>query len=587
MRKLSLLFFAMVLLIPVKTEATDHNAERATGFLGIYSEKVSQAKAQVLGFENVYGSYITRVLPDSPAEKAGLSIFDYIYGINNVETAKYKDLNDLLKQYDSGDEVDVQIVRKKRKKTLTLRLGSRLSSLFALDSGNAFLGVMDACNCPVDEIGLKVKVISNTTADALGMRDGDILTGINKFPICDMKDIQTALNNMNAGDYIILDYKRNGVTYTVDGNVGGNRSSQVFIQRSKPSSPAYMGIYSNTVSKDKARKLGFDNKYGNYISSIVPGSAAEAAGLQIFDYIYGIDEYRVGEGQTMSQILRKFRAGDNATIHFIRSGNKKRIAITFGRKIEYSAQSPDPCEDPFLGVQQNYRSFNDQGVQIAVVKNSTASFMGLKDGDIIIKINNYPIIDWDDLGVAIDHTKVGDPILIKYRRDNKVNEASQPIASRCQTQNKSENIGFKKEASPQNSDNLPGESISIITTDDTDNKTLILSLSNPNQSEIREFNNRTQRSLEIRDELHVEGLKFFIGDPDEKLVLAFNLPSRGDTDVVIYNKNGSRVYEYELDQFSGEFADNIKLPTNISGTYYLEIKQLRKSLIQKISIVKK
>ena len=47
---------------------------------------------------------------------------------------------------------------------------------------------------------------------------------------------------------------------------------------------AFLGIYSERVSKEKAKKLGFDNPYGSYVSSVIPGTAAgRAASNYTFD----------------------------------------------------------------------------------------------------------------------------------------------------------------------------------------------------------------------------------------------------------------------------------------------------------------
>ena len=51
------------------------------------------------------------VTAGSPAEKAGLKQYDFIYAINDERVTSFRELTKVLDQYKAGDEVSVTVVR--------------------------------------------------------------------------------------------------------------------------------------------------------------------------------------------------------------------------------------------------------------------------------------------------------------------------------------------------------------------------------------------------------------------------------------------------------------------------------------------
>lgn len=55
----------------------------------------------------------------------------------------------------------------------------------------------------------------------------------------------------------------------------------------------FLGVYSNEIFFDKVEILGFENFYGSYIIKVIGNMVVEIGGLEFFDFIYGIDDFRV------------------------------------------------------------------------------------------------------------------------------------------------------------------------------------------------------------------------------------------------------------------------------------------------------
>ena len=69
------------------------------------------------------GALITNVVPDSPAEDAGLRRGDIILALGDQRPGPDGDLRDILANYDPGDTVDLTILRAPDELTISVELG--------------------------------------------------------------------------------------------------------------------------------------------------------------------------------------------------------------------------------------------------------------------------------------------------------------------------------------------------------------------------------------------------------------------------------------------------------------------------------
>lgn len=194
---------------------------------------------------------------------------------------------------------------------------------------------------------------------------------------------------------------------------------------------AFLGVYANLITVEKAKQLGFENPYGIYIGGTLANTAAEKAGILPFDYIFGLDEYRVGKEQSLLDILAKYQPGDSVTIHFRRNGQYRMSSTQLGTRTEAQEKKPEPCQAAFLGVSPAFDYCTVQGALVNIVTPSAAATMGLRDGDLINRINNWPIIDWMDLSTAIDLLQAGQTLKIQYIRKGVTQQLTGKLWSVC------------------------------------------------------------------------------------------------------------------------------------------------------------
>lgn len=106
-----------------------------------------------------------------------------------------------------------------------------------------------------------------------------------------------------------------------------------------------LGIASLAIGPDLAEQMGLSADYGVLIQKVIPGGAAERAGLRggdqqayvgntpIYiggDLIVGIDDDRVTNPQDISEIMDRHQAGDMVTVTFYRGRRKMTAKVTLG-----------------------------------------------------------------------------------------------------------------------------------------------------------------------------------------------------------------------------------------------------------------
>lgn len=98
---------------------------RRGGYLGVHLQKLNKDLAEYFGVKADGGALIMNVSKDSPAEKAGLKSGDVILKVDKDLISEPGDVSKALKDFEEGDEVAVEIMRHKKKKSIKAEVGAR------------------------------------------------------------------------------------------------------------------------------------------------------------------------------------------------------------------------------------------------------------------------------------------------------------------------------------------------------------------------------------------------------------------------------------------------------------------------------
>lgn len=103
-----------------KLSKPDTTPKEKRGYLGIRPGDLSEEEQDELGTK---GSIIKELIPDTPADKAGLEIDDVITEADGKKIESSSDIIKLVQSKKAGDELKITVQREKEKKEFTIKLG--------------------------------------------------------------------------------------------------------------------------------------------------------------------------------------------------------------------------------------------------------------------------------------------------------------------------------------------------------------------------------------------------------------------------------------------------------------------------------
>lgn len=109
----------------------------------------------------------------------------------------------------------------------------------------------------------------------------------------------------------------------------------------------YVGVTLQTVNAQAAARYG--RRGGAYVQSVVPGAAADKAGLEVGDIITAVDDEEVDGSAAFIAIKDKHKAGDTVTLTIDREAKKLTLTLTFDERTPDDQVGQLPAEDSSQG----------------------------------------------------------------------------------------------------------------------------------------------------------------------------------------------------------------------------------------------
>lgn len=165
----------------------------AYGFMGIQLQELNKTLAQGLGLEVESGILVTSVIPDSPADKAGLRRNDVIVEFDGKPVRDDGRFRLMVANSAIGTKVPIVVVREKKRQEMTITLAERprddvLAVAPQRDEGWLGLQVDDVRGSDDEEGVVVVGVEEGSPADRAGIRRGDVITEVYSRKIESLRD---------------------------------------------------------------------------------------------------------------------------------------------------------------------------------------------------------------------------------------------------------------------------------------------------------------------------------------------------------------------------------------------------------------
>jgi serine protease Do len=144
--------------------------------LGVTISDVNAVDAEAYGLSEVRGADIGTVVPDSPAEEAGLQIGDVILAVDDEPIDDAADLTTTLAEHQPGDAVTLTVFRGGEERELEVELGRFQSEEPARERDRA-------AQASAERLGFSVETLTPALAERLGVdrAEGVVISQVSPF----------------------------------------------------------------------------------------------------------------------------------------------------------------------------------------------------------------------------------------------------------------------------------------------------------------------------------------------------------------------------------------------------------------------
>ncbi|MES2040762.1 MAG: PDZ domain-containing protein, partial [Pseudomonadota bacterium] len=194
------------------------------GYLGVERIDVPKEVAEGLGLAKAQGALIQRVMPGSPAEKAGVEVGDVIQKVNGTVIDKAVDLNRVVGDIKPGGKATVTVWRKGGAKDIIITVAEADAEKTPVKTGkqkaepatNVFgLTITDLTEAQKRDAHVTGGVILEAAeggAARAGLQAGDIITRIFNTDIKDAKEFAAVMAKVDQKKPLLLLVKRGDVS---------------------------------------------------------------------------------------------------------------------------------------------------------------------------------------------------------------------------------------------------------------------------------------------------------------------------------------------------------------------------------------
>ena len=194
------------------------------GWLGVEIQPVTDDLAKSFGLPSATGALVANVLDGSPANKAGLKPGDVITEFNGRKVARAEELSRVVAETPSGQNVPVTVMRDGK----PLRISATIGTLDDADTRQAAapspaapgalgLSLQSVTPAVARELELKEQsgavvrdVRSGGPADKAGMKEGDVITEVDRHRVASADDAKQAIERHAKGSPVLLLVHRDG-----------------------------------------------------------------------------------------------------------------------------------------------------------------------------------------------------------------------------------------------------------------------------------------------------------------------------------------------------------------------------------------
>ena len=189
-----------------------------------------------------------------------------------------------------------------------------------------------------------------------------------------------------------------GIGFAIPSNMASTVTSH--LEKDGRINRGLLGIVMQDLTPDLSQAFRLKpGQQGVLITQVLPGSAAERAGIEAGDIVVKVNGKPVKQTPQLRSQLGILSIGDRVDLQLLRDGRKLNISAQM-EKVMAMAGDGSQYHPQLAGAQlENFA--RGQGVVVIDVKSNTnAAFAGLRRNDRIVSVNRVPISSLEELKQA-------------------------------------------------------------------------------------------------------------------------------------------------------------------------------------------
>ena len=196
-------------------------------------------------------------------------------------------------------------------------------------------------------------------------------------------------------------------------------------------SRGWLGVLIQDVTLELAESFGMAKPLGALVAKVLDGSPAERAGFEVGDILLSFDEHSIERSSDLPPIVGRTRVGREVPVEILRNGESVILHVTTDELPDddelrvAAARAPEAMEANKLGLtvrdlsdeERASLDISDQGVLVSAVSDGPGKRAGIREGDLILMLNNEKILDGDHFMRLAAGLPEGKAISVLVQRD--------------------------------------------------------------------------------------------------------------------------------------------------------------------------
>jgi S1-C subfamily serine protease len=406
----------MLAMLPLTAAAQEH------GFVGMQVQGVNYEVVEALGLDETAGALVRDISVGSPGDKAGFRRGDLILSVGDEVVEEFEDLLNAVGSTRPGDKRVFSVLRQGDTKDLTVRftnwpparqIQKEARGRYPAEGlGLAALthDVREEFNIRWGVVGVLVTQVDNgKPAAEAGLEEGDVIVMVNGRDVWRPEQVDAAIRDARkrgVEQQLLLIEKREGFRHVL--MPGGAVEHDVAYSNG----PGRIGLEMQTINETMAKALKIHGG-GVVVTDIVLSSGAARSGFDRGDVISTVNGRAVRSVDEVFSAIEGERTNSRVEFRVQRGEHRKTIKSRIEAEERAWYWQPE-AEKRFGAVGLTLAALSGEvrktyglrwgmtGLAITGIdENSPTADAGLEPGDVVLQINQTPVISPEQFSAVL------------------------------------------------------------------------------------------------------------------------------------------------------------------------------------------